>query len=140
MKTRWGNTVIQSETVYTFIRPSNAKERSETLYASVEPVQFKGKSKSLQEFEKDLLDEKLTALEFWMECQRLMGKKFVSLMAEELALLSSISVQQDVYEVAKMPIYGNPQVMKQLTQCRVCQQIARVEEKDSHEKVHKGAH
>lgn len=74
-----------------------------------------------------------------MECQRILGKKFPTMMPEVIALIPSLTAQQDVYEVAKVPIYGNPQVVKGLAQCEKCHQVVKTAEKDAHEKVHKGA-
>ncbi|XP_055327311.1 E3 ubiquitin-protein ligase ZNF598-like [Paramacrobiotus metropolitanus] len=140
VKTQWGNTMVQYETVYTFVPPSNARERTDALRAKVEPVEVKGKSKTLDDFQHELIAEQLSPLEFWMECQRILGKKFPQLMPEVLALLPNLSLQEEIYEVAKVPIYGNQQVVKALALCKVCRQVVKTVEKDEHEKVHKGAH
>ncbi|OQV17757.1 putative Zinc finger protein 598 [Hypsibius exemplaris] len=140
VKSDWGNTLIQYETVFVYIAPPNAEERLAALHSKLDPVELKGKTKTLADFQQDLLEEKIPALEFWMESQRIMGKKFPALMPEALVLLPNVAIQQEVFEVAKVPIYGNPQVVKALAQCGVCKQIVRVgQDKELHDRVHKSS-
>ncbi|GAV08691.1 hypothetical protein RvY_18348 [Ramazzottius varieornatus] len=139
LKSQWGNTVVQYETVFTYVPPPNAKERIVALLSTVQPLEVKGSKLSLEHLQKELMEEKISALEFWMETQRIMGKKFAQVMPEVIALIPSLTVQQDLFEVAKTPIYGSQQVSKALLPCSTCRQVLKTgADKEAHEKVHKG--
>lgn len=131
--------MVQYETVFTYVPPPNAKERTVALLSTVQPLEVKGSKLSLEHLQKELMEEKISALEFWMETQRIMGKRFAQLMPEVIALIPSLTVQQDLFEVAKTPIYGSQQVSKALLPCATCRQVLKSgADKEAHDKVHKG--